>query len=151
MPLMIRALALTGLAAALAAAADRPFDPKADPEKDLAEAREEASHTGRRILVKVGGEWCGWCHRMDKFIAETPAVKQRLESGFVVVKVNYSEENRNEKFLRRLPKIDGYPHLFVFEKDGRLLHSQETGSLEEGKGYSPERFEAFLAKWSPGR
>jgi thioredoxin-related protein len=136
---------------AFALGADPHYDPRADPEKDLAAARAEAARLDKRILVKVGGEWCGWCHRMDKFIAGTASVKAKIEKGFVVLKVNYSEENRNEKFLGRFPKVKGYPHLFVLDSDGRLLHSQDTGQLEERKGYSRERFEGFLDQWSPGR
>jgi thiol:disulfide interchange protein len=126
----------------------KPYDPKADPAKELAAAKAEAAKTGKRILVDVGGEWCGWCHRMEAFILANPEIRSTLESGYVLLKVNFSEENKNEAFLSTYPKIEGYPHLFVLDATGKLLHSQNTGDLEEGKGYHRERFRAFLVKWA---
>jgi len=66
----------------------------------------------------------------------------------VVLKVNYSDENENKDFLGKYPKIRGYPHLFVLDSDGKLLHSQGTAELEEGKGYNEQKVMAFLSKWA---
>jgi len=66
----------------------------------------------------------------------------------MVMKVNYSEENRNEAFLSRYPPIPGYPHIYVLESDGSLLHSQGTAVLEEGRSYSQDVFLTFLNKWA---
>jgi thiol:disulfide interchange protein len=126
-----------------------PYDPKADPFRDLAAARQTAAREGKRILVDVGGEWCGWCHRMEAFILANPEVRSLLETNYVLLKVHFSDENKNEKFLSAYPKIPGYPHLFVLDAQGKLLHSQDTGELEEGKGYHLGRFREFLRKWSP--
>lgn len=125
------------------------FDPNADPEKDLADAVKKASNENKRILLDVGGEWCIWCHRLDEFIEQDEEIKSFLHSNFVVLKINYSKENKNEKFLSKLPKIPGYPHFFVLSKKGELFHSQDTGVLESDKGYSKEKFMNFLKEWAP--
>jgi len=127
------------------------YDPAADPVADLARAVQEAEASGRRILLEVGGEWCSWCHILEKYIHSTPEVAEALEANFVLLKVNYSEENENTEFLSQYPEIEGYPHMFVLESDGTLLHSQNTGDLESGQGYDTEKFLAFLAKWAPAR
>jgi Thioredoxin-like len=44
------------------------YDPKRDPDADLAKALAEAKRTGRNVLM-VGGDWCDWCQVMDKFFA----------------------------------------------------------------------------------
>jgi hypothetical protein len=49
------------------------------------------------------------------------------------------------------PRVKGYPHLFVLERDGSLLHSQDTGELESGKGHDPEKVMAFLKRWNPAK
>lgn len=125
------------------------FDPMRDPAQDLAAAVTEAQRTDKHILLDVGGEWCTWCHRMDRFIEETPAVKETLEENYVVLKINFSPENENEAFLSQYPPIPGYPHLFVLDSDGEFLHSQGTGELEEGDGYSEAVYLAFLEEWAP--
>ena len=79
----------------------------------------------------------------------TEEIKTLIEQYYVVVKVNFSKENKNEKFLSQYPAIEGYPHFFVLESDGKLLHSQNTGELEKDKDYDKEKFVAFLSKWKP--
>jgi len=125
------------------------FDSARDPAKDLKDAVVEAQRTGKRIILDVGGEWCVWCHRLDSLFQRNKDLDEFLRTSFVVVKINFSKENKNEGFLSQFPKIDGYPHLFVLHSDGKLLHSQNTGDLEEGKAHSRERVFAFLKKWSP--
>lgn len=124
------------------------FDPLRDPFKDLQETVEAAKKQNKRIILDVGGEWCIWCHRLDAFIEQNKNIKDFLHDNYFVVKVNYSEENRNEKFLEQYPKSEGYPHLFVLEKNGKFLHSQNTGLLEKEKSYDNEKIMTFLKKWA---
>lgn len=125
------------------------FDPSRNPAEDVKNAVAEAERSSRRIILDVGGNWCIWCHRIDNFIDENKDLSDILHKNFVIVKVNYSPENKNEKFLSKYPKIPGYPHFFVLEKNGELIHSQDTGKLEKGKGYDKEKFIAFVEKWAP--
>jgi thiol:disulfide interchange protein len=124
------------------------FDPARDAATDVANAVALARAQGKRVIVDVGGEWCGWCHILDGFIAANADVKSLIASRYVWVKVNYSKENRNEAFLSRWPQVAGYPHLFVLDADGKLLHSQDTGELEAGKSYDKEKFLAFVQQWA---
>ena len=123
------------------------FEPGRDAAKDLERAIAEATGTGRRIMLDVGGEWCRWCHILDGFIEEHPELTAAISRDYVWLKINMSPENENAAFLSKYPDIPGYPHLFVLEKDGTLLHSQDTVELEEGKSYNLDRLRAFLARW----
>ena len=125
------------------------FNPQSDPFKDLQTAVKEAQKVHRNIILDVGGEWCIWCHRLDEFIEGNPRINKLLDSNFITVKVNYSPENKNEKFLSQYPKIEGYPHLFVLSTNGKLLHSQDTGLLEKDKSYNSKKIIQFLKKWMP--
>jgi thiol-disulfide isomerase/thioredoxin/plastocyanin len=143
-----------GQAVAAQAGATKParpaiFDPARDAAKDLQDGIAEASRSGKRVLVDVGGNWCGWCHEMERFIEAHAELKALRDKYFVTVKVNYSSENENAAVLSKFPKIDGYPHLFVLDKDGSLLRSQDTSLLEDGKSsYVLEKFKDFLVQWS---
>jgi len=125
------------------------FDPAKDPEKDVQNAVAIVTKSGQRILLDVGGEWCSWCHKLDKFFQDNKDVSEFMQKNFVVVKVNYSKENKNEKFLSQYPKIPGYPHLFVLESGGKFLHSQDTGALESGDHHDHDKVFDFLKKWAP--
>lgn len=124
------------------------FDPNRDPSKDLKTTLSIAQKTNKRIILDVGGEWCIWCHRLDKFFEDNSDINKFLRENFIVLKVNYSPENKNEKFLSQFPKVAGYPHLFVLNKNGKLLHSQNSGDLEKGKGHDREKVMEFLQKWA---
>jgi thioredoxin-related protein len=125
------------------------FDPSRDAEQDIQMGIAEAQRTGRHVILDVGGEWCIWCHRLDAFFSENKDVSDVLKTNYVIIKVNYSKENKNEKVLSRYPKVSGYPHLFVLDQKGTLLHSQNTGDLESGKGYDRSKILTFLAAWAP--
>lgn len=127
------------------------YDPKRDAAKDIEGAIKEAQRTSKRILLEVGGEWCSWCHTLDKFFETHPDLLTLREQNFVTLKINFSEENENKEVLSRYGPISGYPHIFILERDGKLLHSQDTGVLESGKSYDLEGLTFFLTNWSPAR
>lgn len=125
------------------------FDPVRNPFEDLKSAVGVTTESNKRIILDVGGEWCIWCHRIDAFMHNTEEIKTLLEENYVVVKINFSKENKNEKFLSQYPAIEGYPHFFILDNDGKLLHSQNTGELEKDKDYDKEKFLEFLNRWKP--
>ena len=86
---------------------------------------------------------------MDSFFEKNPELLSYREKNFVMLKVNFSDENKNEQVLSKYPQINGYPHIFVLDRDGKFLHSQDTAQLEEGKSYNFTKFMAFLKQWSP--
>jgi thiol:disulfide interchange protein len=129
-------------------AADK-FDPKADPVADLKTAVEKARSEHKRIILDVGGEWCIWCHYLDKFFAANAGLMKLREANYVWLKINMSQDNENKAFLAAYPEIQGYPHLYVLESDGTLLHSQHTNVLELGKSYDLGKMTEFLTKWAP--
>jgi thiol:disulfide interchange protein len=125
------------------------FDPGRDAASDVRQAVVEAGKSGKRILVDVGGNWCFWCHEMERFIEAHADLRRLRDRNYVTVKVNWSPDNKNEAVLSKYPKIPGYPHLFVLDKTGALLQSQDTSALEDGqKSYNLEKFKAFLKKWA---
>lgn len=142
---LLLALAMCVMCGALAAQAlPERFDPARDAAADLATAVSLAKAQGKRVLVDVGGEWCSWCHILDHAIATDDELRALRERHYVWLKINFSPANKNEQVLSRWPKVAGYPHLFVLDETGRLLHSQSTGELESGKSYDRQKLLQFL-------
>ncbi len=151
------------------------FDPIRNPNQDLETAIAKAQKENKRIILDIGGEWCGWCLAMDFYFMKNSSLEKLRDKNFVWLKVNMSDKNENKEFLAKYPEIKAYPHLFILEKDGSLLHSQDTSELEkkfqpivvpknvkDKKGYiekesskqmlssyNLQRFSDFLKKWSP--
>lgn len=125
------------------------FDPSRDAAADIAFGIELAKKSNKRVLLDVGGEWCPWCKKLDAMFHTDKEVAETLAKNFVVIKVNYSQENENKKVLSKYPEIPGYPHLFVLDGKGKLLHSQDTGLLETGDHHDHDKVMTFLKKWAP--
>jgi len=133
---------------------DPKFDPGRDAAADLRAALAEAQKTHRRVILDVGGEWCSWCHTLDRYFVDHPDLRALRDQHYVWLKVNWSTGiggNRNEAVLSKYPEPEAYPHLFVLDADGALLQSQRTDPLEEGPSYNFDRMKAFLLKWAPAR
>ena len=124
------------------------YDPSRNAFQDGRDAIKLASETNRRILIELGGDWCKWCHFMDRFLNTHPAVKEQLHKTFVVLKVNVSEENYNRDFLKAFPRPLGYPHMYITESNGKLIYSKDTGEFVINRKYSAERFKAFFKRWA---
>jgi thiol:disulfide interchange protein len=127
------------------------YDPARNARQDILDAQIEAKRSGRIVLVEVGGTWCIWCRTMNKFFEEHQDLAQLRDKNYVLVAVNWSKENENKEVLSQYPQVAGYPHIFILDGDGKLLHSEDTSELEEAKGYNAEKVRQFLLRWAPAK
>jgi thiol:disulfide interchange protein len=125
------------------------YRPDADPAADLELAKARATAQGKRILIEVGGDWCIWCHILDRYLQDNADVTAAYEDAFVVIKVNWARDDlRNEAFLSQYPERGGYPHFYILDADGSFLASQNTVELEDGgESYDKAAMLAFARRW----
>ncbi|HVT59558.1 MAG TPA: thioredoxin family protein [Thermoanaerobaculia bacterium] len=126
------------------------YDPKRDPAADLREATVVARQAHKRILLVVGGDWCGWCRELATTLHDE-GVSRSLAAHYVLLKVNFSPENENRAFLSHYPEITGYPHLLLLDSSGRLLFSDDMDAFERDEGYDCSKLMAFLERWAEGK
>ena len=146
-------LVLFILVAPFAASSQEPvklYDPLADAKKDLAAAVESAKQQNKNVLVQVGGNWCSWCVRLHGFFESDAKIDSILKADYVLVRINYSPENKNPEVLASLgyPQRFGFPVLVVLDQNGQRLHTQDTGLLELDKGYDSGKVMRFLLGWN---
>ncbi len=125
------------------------YDPERDAYADVESAVQLANEDGKHVLLIIGGDWCIDCLVLDRFLANNDTVWQMLLDDFLIVKVNYSRENENEDFLGEYPDLYWFPHIFVLDNYGKLLHSKDTRELTSGRSFSEEKMVEFLDKWAP--
>jgi len=147
LPLILYLLPVALNATSLLPPYSQGYDPARDPFVDGRAALKLAQETNRRVLIEVGGNWCSWCLKLDKFLAENPLIREQLHHNFVILKVNVSETNDNAEFMAGFPKPLGYPHIYISEADGQLIFSKDTAQLLENSRYSVQRFQQFIDKW----
>ena len=53
--------------------------------------------------------------------------------------------------MKRLenPGRFGYPVFVILDANGKRIHTQDSGLLEEDKGYSKRKVSTFLKGWAP--
>ncbi|MEN8174868.1 MAG: thioredoxin family protein [Pseudomonadota bacterium] len=127
----------------------RGYSAERDPFADGRDAIALAQRSGRRILIEVGGDWCTWCHVLDRVIRDNREVERALRDNFVVMKVNVSDANDNAEFMQGLPKVPGYPKLFVSRSDGSIIHAQDPSEFLRNGSYDAALVLAFLRRWAP--
>ena len=129
-------------------AANLGYDPQADPFEQYHDAIAAAKAEGKLVLVIAGGDWCRWCHVLNKFVKSNDDVRERLDDAFVVMKVYIGDENYNEMFFSQLPAARGAPHFWIVSPDKQVLASQSTGAFErDKKGYDKGEFLDFIGRW----
>lgn len=127
------------------------YNPEANAGDEIRQAIKKAKSENKHVFIQVGGNWCGWCILFHGFINEDPEIKKFIDDNYVFILLNYSKENKNQDILLkyRNPGRLGFPVFLILDGGGELLHTQDSGLLEEGKGYSKVKVMTFLRNWTP--
>ena len=154
-------IALAGLARALAdepPAVEKPeqevkpkvYDEQADAQEQIAAALKIANRDDKRVLLVFGGNWCGWCIKLHKAFDENHELSRLLRYEYSVAWIDSQQlkehKDLDNSFGERIGK-HGVPFLVVLDRDGAVLTTQDTGSLEDGPKHDSEKVIAFLKAW----
>lgn len=130
----------------------KPYDATENAEVKISELVKKAKAENKNIILQAGGNWCIWCLRFNNYVQTTPELKEIVDANYLYYHLNYSPENKNEKVFAKYDNPGakfGYPVFVVLDQNGKMIHTQDSAVLEEGKGYSKEKVKAFFEKWSP--
>jgi uncharacterized protein YyaL (SSP411 family) len=134
------------------------YDENIDPMQQIDNAVAKAKAEGKHVICQVGGNWCPWCLRFADFITNDTDISKVIDTNYIYIHVNYNprksegaEKTRQAKaMLARLnnPARFGFPVFVVLNADGKVIHTQDSSFLEEGKGYNKEKVLRFLNNWT---
>ncbi len=130
----------------------KPYNDKENAEEKIAELVKKAQVENKNIILQAGGNWCIWCLRFNQYVQDTPELKKIVDDNYLYYHLNYSKENKNEKVFAKYGNPGdkfGYPVFIVLDKDGKMIHVQDSAVLEDGKGYGLEKVKEFFSKWVP--
>jgi len=128
------------------------YKPDENAEKEIKAAVKEAKEAGKHVFIQIGGNWCVWCARFNDFATTDKSIDSLVHTNYMVYHMNYSKENYNTALLAKYgyPQRFGFPVFLVLDAEGKLIHTQNSAYLEEGKGYSKEKVVGFFRDWAPG-
>lgn len=129
----------------------KPYSESVNAMQQIDDAVALAAKTNRYVLCQVGGNWCPWCLNFAHFADTNAQVRQLFDTNFVYIHVNYSRDNKNPEAMKRLgnPGRFGYPVFVILNKEGGMVHIQNSAYLEEGKGYSVKKVVDCFYNWTP--
>ncbi len=158
---------LTVLDADGAVVVNQPTDPLEDgpkhsPEKVLAFLKEHqvptknahevlaagvarAKAEGKLVFLHFGAPWCGWCHRLDDWMARED-VAPRLAKDFVCVKIDEDRmaEGKEVEHQLRDGKSGGIPWIVFLDGDGKPLVTSDGPHGNVGFPAKPEEIAHFV-------
>ncbi len=130
----------------------KPYNANENAEQKINELVMLAKKENKNIILQAGGNWCIWCLRFNKFVLDTPELKSIVDENYLYYHLNYSPENKNEKVFEKYGNPGdkfGYPVFIVLDKNGKMIHVQDSAVLESGKGYSIDKVKDFFNQWVP--
>jgi thioredoxin-related protein len=128
------------------------YSPAENAQQKIDEAVKQAKKEGKHVFIQVGGNWCIWCARFNDFINSDKSIDSLIKADYIVYHLNYSPENKNLKLLANYgyPQRFGFPVFLILDGKGKLLHTQNSGYLEDGKkSYKKDAVFEFFGDWSP--
>lgn len=135
------------------------YDENVQPIEQIDQAVTKACSEGKFVVCQVGGNWCPWCLRFADFITNDTTISRVIDENFVYIHVNYNPRRSESEakaqqaalLMKRLNNCGrfGFPVLVVLDEDGSVIHIQDSGFLEEGRGYNQEKVLRFFRNWTP--
>ena len=130
-----------------------------NPIEQIDQAVAKAKSEGKFVICQVGGNWCPWCLLFADFISNDTTISKMIDDNFVYIHVNYNPRKSKDaekaelakKLMERLnrPARFGFPVFVVLDEEDKVIHIQDSGLLEEGKGYNQEKVLSFFKNWTP--
>lgn len=111
----------------------------------LAAALKEAEATDRRVFVHFGAPWCGWCHKLEDWMAK-PEIAKTLGKDLVDCKIDIDRMEGGKAILERYnTKAAGGIPWFVFaDAKGKALASSDGPKGNIGHPYEEHEVAHFM-------
>jgi thioredoxin-related protein len=117
--------------------------PPAQSVLDAAIAR--ARSEDKRVFLHFGAPWCGWCHKLDDFLA-MPEVAKIIGVDFVDVKIDVDRMEGGKELMAKYNESPGGIPWFVFlDAQGEALAQSGAGDQNIGYPLEPGEIAAFMA------
>lgn len=129
---------------------DRPYDESANADTAVAEAFSRARSQHKRVLIDLGGNWCGDC-RVLAGIMELPEMRRFLAAHYVIAAVDVGRFNRNLQIPARFgitQRLEGVPSVLIADPDGMLINRGHIAALADARHMTPQAIADWLAQWA---
>jgi thiol-disulfide isomerase/thioredoxin len=129
-----------------------PYDENANANAAVDKALARAKANGKRLLIDMGGNWCGDC-RILAATMQLPEMKAFVSRNFEVVAVDVGHFDKNLQIPARYgvtERLAGVPAIFVVDpKTNReLVGKAAVADLADARHMAPQALADWLAKYA---
>lgn len=125
-----------------------PYDKSADARTDIDAALARAKHSGKRVLIDLGANWCADC-RILSAIMHLPEVEDFIQQHYEYVAVDVGHYDRNMDIPRHY-NIDDLvlPTVVIADAGGRVVNVSDASELADARHMTPQGIADLLARWA---
>ena len=128
----------------------QPYDEHTDAGKDVAAAFARAKISHKRVLIDLGGNWCGDCIVLANFV-RLPEMSRFVAAHYEWVGVDVGRFNRNLQIPARFgfhDRLKGVPALLIATPEGTLLNGNDVFATSDARSMTPQALADYLAKYA---
>lgn len=120
--------------AAVAIAADRPYNETADARLEIKQALAQAATTKTPIIIVFGANWCPDCRMLDSAM-KNGASAALLSHEFEIVKVDIGRMDKNVDLAKDygVPLKKGIPAVAIISPKNEVLYVTKEGELADAR------------------
>ena len=129
-----------------------PYDEKANAGAAVDAAFARARKSGKRVLIDMGGNWCGDCIVLANLM-QLPELRRFMAAHFEIVSVDIGRFNKNLEIPARFGVVEqlkggGVPSIIIAEPDRTFVNKNNMSALEDARHMSPQAIADWLAQWA---
>ena len=128
----------------------QPYNESADAEVAVNAAFTRAKKSHKRVLIDLGGNWCGDCIVLAN-IMQLPEMKPFIKQHFEVVTVDVGRFDKNLSIPARfgiVKRLEGVPSVIIAEPDGTQVNPGNVSALSDARHMTPQSVADWLAQWA---
>ena len=127
-----------------------PYDESANADAAVNAAFARARQNGKRVLIDLGGNWCGDCIVLAN-IMQLPQMKPFIAAHFEVVAIDVGRFDKNLQIPARFGitgRLEGVPAVIIAEPDGKLVNGGHIAALADARHMTAQSIANWLAQWA---
>ena len=128
----------------------QPYDEAANADDQVAAAFARAQKSHKRVLIDLGGNWCGDCIILANFV-KLPEMRRFMGAHYEEVSVDVGRFNRNLQIPARFgftKRLEGVPALLIATPDGKLVNGSNIFATADARNMTPQALADYLAKYA---
>jgi hypothetical protein len=128
----------------------QPYDEAANADAQVAAAFARAQKSHKRVLIDLGGNWCGDCIILANFV-KLPEMHRFMTAHYEEVSVDVGRFNRNLQIPARFgftKRLEGVPALLIATPDGKLVNGDNIFATANARNMTPQALADYLARYA---